>query len=408
MSLFKVFLILSTLLPLQHIIIRKRKFDLLSIYTILLVLFSAPLYFGLMYNPYTRLFENNTLQDETLVIYSIPFICVFLALIFRDSQYFRNSKVLPSLYNRTFTILCAAICSIIYISFIPDFINATTKVEMLENVDFRFIILTSIVPAAFYYALVNADKTLAIYFFGLVLLLFMVGTRRPFALCLVILLLVELKKNEIFLYNKYKEIFVGFVLISLVILGKSFYSYFLSYGPIGAVFWFNEFDLNMVLTGAEFMSTSVILNEIVVQGFKIDLDVVPKSLLAITPIPLSIFGFSSSIFNDLFQPVLFNGIRYGMAYNPWAESYSWLSYPGVILYSLVIPISIIVLEVSADKKKESPIGAMFFVMAILLAVWVHRSSVGSELAYIRNAMYPIFLIYMLSLIFKLSNHNIGK
>lgn len=398
MSFYYLLLLLSTSLPVSYIVFRQRQFDLLSVYTLLLLLFSIPIYFGLMYEPYSQLFLDNAIEDEVFVIYSIPYIFVFFSLVYKDSLNLTEMKIKKQLYNRRFSFLCASVCCMLFVSYIPDFVSATTKVEMLESVDFRFVILTSLVPVGFYYSLINKDMKYVIFFVFIMFLLFMFGTRRPFALCMVIFIMQYFRGKKFYVYKKYKLILLSVTLISVVILGKTFYSYFLNYGLIGIVFWWDNFTINMLLTGSEFMSTSVILNEIVKNKFMIDIEIVPLSLVAITPIPLSLFGFSSSVFNDLFQPALFSEIKYGMAYNPWAEAYSWFSFPGVFLYSFLIPSSILRLEVSAYKNSKSPMGAIYFVSALLLAVWVHRSSMGSELAYIRNIIYPTFFIYALSLL----------
>src|SRR5690606_34677704 len=95
------------------------------------------------------------------------------------------------------------------------------------------------------------------------------------------------------------------------------------------------------------------------------------------------------------------GIRYGMAYNPWAEAYSFGRYFGVFLYSTSIISILLLCEYGFFKSVSAFWKAAYLILGVYFIVWIHRNSLGSQLAYIRNFIYPVFSFSMFGWVFLL-------
>lgn len=196
--------------------------------------------------------------------------------------------------------------------------------------------------------------------------------------------------------SKIKLIILGAVSLIIIILGKSFYANVLFYGVYAGKFWLDNFSTDYFLIGSEFMSTSAILNAVIESNFEVFTESILKSFLALLPLPLAWFNFSSSSFNDAFQPLLFPGINYGMAYNPWAEAFAWCGYLGVFLYALTICLLLDLLWKIYSKNGTSLFSILILMVGLVISLWAHRNSLASVFANIRNIIYPLLFIYIAS------------
>ena len=199
------------------------------------------------------------------------------------------------------------------------------------------------------------------------------------------------------LLSKWRPIALSVVVAVFVIAGKSFYSTLMRDGFSEIPTWWENMSATTLLKGAEFLNTSSILQEVIINVYSVPFLVTLSGVLSATPLPLSLFGLISSLFNELFQADLFPNIDYGMAYNPWAEAYAAWGFFGVFVYSLTFPILMILFERIYLRFKFSPIGSVFLILALLLAFWIHRNSAGSIFAYLRNAFYPSVICLLLAM-----------
>lgn len=397
MTLPYVFFVVNALTALSIILLKKRCFDFLSVYILVLVLYSLPLFFFSVYDPTHKIY--NTPVDQVYITMGIAFLGSVPFLFFENN--FQRKYERP-LKNESLPLFIIAIFSLIgFFYVVPVLLGASNKVEALElNTNIIFAIFYEIFPAiGFLMAYKYKNKKFLIFFLALVVIVLLFGTRRSFAMALIGLMVIGMP-SSLRLASKYKYILFGFFALILIILGKNFYGYVLFYGLFeGLSEWRNNFTLDYFFEGSEFLSTSAILQAVTENNFKVDTINIFKSLLAIQPIPLEYFNFSSSFFNDSFQPVLFPSLNYGMAYNPWAESYAWLSYLGVIIYSVFFPFILIVFWKYYRKSTMPLVSILFLGLGLTLAFWVQRNSLGSILAYMRNILYPFLLvIFIVSLI----------
>lgn len=396
--------ILYVLIFICYVLLKRRPLDFLTFYGAFLILFSFPTIFGVVYNPYSKLMV--AVYDEVYFISSLNFICLTIVMICKDLVYkkpvLQFIKTSDYEYNN-FLMIGAVIISLLSFIVLPGLIGSNSKVEVLESVSYTYLVLSSLIPVLFLFSFMNSKNMYTTFFFIILIALFLLGSRRPLTLAFIGVLFISFYDYKFVLISKWKLILVTGAGLCLVILGKSFYGYFLVFGVDGILMWGKDLNIDMFLSGAEFISTSAILNEVVSVDFKIPFEDVPYSFAGLLPVPVSIFGLTSSSFNDQFQPVLFQGISYGMAYNPWAEAYAWLGYGGVFMYSVFIPSSLVLIERLAHHYRGHPLGAIFIVIGALMCFWIHRNSLGSEFAYIRNAFYPSLFIFILSITIRLPN-----
>ncbi len=394
-----LFFFISAISVVLWVICRKRVFDILSIYCAFLFLFSISSVFGLVYDPFFHVYKR--VDSSVWIVHGISFSSLGILILCKD--YFavrrRPIPVLPSsLPGALFLILCLLLSTSILVTKAPGMISARSKVEMLETAGIEMVLLSSLLPVAFAYALATRRYVFAAVALSIILFLFVVGTRRPLVLAVLVLCAVLYFGKTISLISKWKAISIGVVFSVLVMAGKTFYGAVMAGGLAAVPAWLDDFDLETLMKGAEFLNTSAILQEVIVTDFNIPCWVPLAGLLSFLPVPLSQYGLSSSLFNDLFQPELFPSIKYGMAYNPWAEAFSAWGWAGILVYSIFLPGIMVAFEGVYHRYRQSPVGAIFLVMSLLGAFWMHRNSMGSLFAYFRNAFYPSFIIYFISLL----------
>ena len=392
-------------LSLWAICFRRRKFDSLSIYFVFLTLFFLPNFFGKVFDPINEEYINaNSLIP---VVNGLVYMGLLASLIWKtvsergNKENFERAAAGTRIWRQDgyFSLFGLFLCICLAVLNISTLSQAENKVEVLEGAGASYILLTALVPVVFACAYSSRRWWIAVTALLVACLLFLFGSRRTLAILLLIWIYWRLHENPIVLAGKFKFVLIGLVLLFSVILGKSFYGYFLIYGWSGFGLWWTSLDARALSSGAEFLSTSAILHYVVGSDFSIPLWAVPAGFLSALPIPLSYFGISSSLFNDLFQGILFPGIGYEMAYNPWAEAYSWSGLVGVAMYSLLIPFALILLERNFQAARSYALSAILLTMVISLAFWVHRNSLGSELAYLRNIFFPSLGLYLVSMIF---------
>lgn len=393
MTLPYIFFLMNALTALSIVLVKKRCFDFLSVYILVLTLYSLPLFFFSVYDPIHKLY--NVPVDQVYITMGIAFLGA-VPFLFPGNNF--QKKIEKTLKYENLPLLIVAVFSLIgFFYVVPVLLSATNKVEALElNTNIIFAIFYEVFPAiGFLMAYKYKNKKFLIFFIALVVIVLLFGTRRSFAMALIGLMVIGMPL-PLRLVSKYKYILFGFLALVLVILGKNFYGYILFYGLFdGLTEWKNNFTLDYFFEGSEFLSTSAILQAVAESNFKVETINIFKSLLAIQPIPLEYFNFSSSFFNDSFQPVLFPSLNYGMAYNPWAEAYAWLGYLGVCIYSISFPFLLMFFWKYYRKSRVSLISILFLALGLTLAFWVQRNSLGSILAYIRNILYPFLLILLI-------------
>lgn len=143
--------------------------------------------------------------------------------------------------------------------------------------------------------------------------------------------------------------------------------------------------------------TQAILNETIKQDFFVGPDHLVGVLFQVWPVP-SMFGYSSGVFNEIFQPVLFPSTvsassSWGLAYNYWGEALAaggWLmlfTFICIYLVGLTLINAVIKSEVIAFRSLGALMGAYW-------AFYIHRNSIGSIITYERHIIYIFIIIFI--------------
>lgn len=387
-----LFFIISVLLTLTLLFIKKRKIDFLTIYVLVLFLYSTPLLFNKVFVHETFLFTTPVL--DMFVVMAIPFLGASLGLIVSKNNYYYYPKP-PSLTDKASLYILLIATFISFSLFLPILLSSSDKGELFENTNIVLYTLYSYLPVAgFLISFKIKNKRFLIIFGCILFFMLLFGARRSVATAVLASLLISMQNIPLRLVSKYKIILGGaFVLVTLI-LSKSFYGFALYYGPLlGFQEWIQNFEFKFLISGSEFIAQSAILNAVLKYDFHADKFHFLYSVLALQPIPLSFFGLSSSYFNDQYQHVLFPGIRYGMASNIWADAYAAFGYYGVLTLSIIIPLLLSSFW-SLYYRSKNFISVVLLIVGITFAFWVHRNSLSAILASIRNIFYPLFFIYL--------------
>lgn len=392
------FFLIGALLCLCLLLFLKRKFDFLTIYVLILFLYTLPLFFGSVINVYTGDFINA--NPTTFVVMGCVYFVTSLFLLKNNSYVFYKKNIVEVEEKIALNIIF--ILSLVgMLLYIPILISSGSKTELLENTNLLSAVIYSNMPVVgFLLSLKVKNKKYLIIFIFMLFFLFLFGSRRSIAIAFMGSIIILWQEHSFRLIEKYKLIFFSFIALIAVVLSKTLYGYILSLGmKEGFLSWIENFEIKYLMTGSEFINTSVILNSVVENNFKTDGVLYFYSFLSLQPIPLSYFSYSSSYFNDVFQAALFPGISYGMAYNPWAEVYSAFGYIGVIILALFIP-SVLTAFWYFYSNSKAVFSIIILMVGLVLSFWIERNSLATIFAYMRNIFYPLLLIYFLIIIVK--------
>lgn len=395
----QIIFILTYILLLACLLIKKRELDFIFIFAVTLLLYNSTSLFGLVYEPYNKDFIEVTIG--VYVTTCIVFLCTACFVLLPPVRH-TQTLAMPQKIKITnisniylFIIFILSLIGIVY--GLPKLLNATSKEAALEVTNLLMVTLLHTLPIAGFLVSINyKNKAFTFFFLALLLIIFSTGSRSPLVIAFICFIIIMSKNKPIRLITNYKLILLALFSLCFVILGKTLYGFIMLEGISGINTWFHTFSYRNLIVGGEFISNSAILHEVMINNFTVSSDNIAKSLLAISPFPLAWFDFSSSWFNDAFQNELFPGIKYGMAYHPWAEAYSWLGYLGVFIYSTLLLCTLRILW-SIYIRCNQELAIIILMLGVTTAFWVHRNSLGSILAYNRNILYPMILIYFIYL-----------
>lgn len=398
------FFVFFVLLSLLAFLFKKRNFDFLSIYYIMLFLYNMTTMLGVVNNKYSLNFEQP--NEYLYLVSAFPFIFATLFLLIDQPKnmtfvhmrysYNRNRKSRGEL--QLFLNLLIAIMIVYTITNFNSLFLSKSKVELLENRSSASMFVAGFFPMMFMLAYVLRKKKTLYLLSVFLFIMFLFGSRSSLASVVLTVLILLLYGSKIRVIQKRWMMFFGVLGLNSVILGKTLYGHVLARGiSDGFASWIQEFDfMNYYRIGSEFLGTSTILNKVIETNFSTtSLDIL-FSFLSLQPIPVSYFGLDSGIFNKRFQPVLFPGIDYGMAYNIWAEVFSWSGIFGVALFSFLIPLALYYLWNLYVKNIGSFWSLLLIIVGFTLSFWIHRNSIGTISANIRNVFYPLVFLWFIA------------
>lgn len=375
------------------LLIKRRVFDFFSVFCFANALFFLPVLVGEISGPPG--YPSMVIEDAVYISFALTQSVILLFAILADlyvgsrvgsASYTDNSASRKHAWS-VFLIGCLVVLAL----FDLKLLSFSTKREMMDNAGMKLQASMAICLGISLYGFIFGNKKLKAFSFLLIGFTAFVGFRSYMAIFLVSIFLHWFLTGgkKVFLVRAWFFCLAP-VLVFILSLVKPVYAS-LKNGNILTVSEYVEKSFSSM----EFLKTQYIFNEVVRNDFSLEIGHFFYSLLAIFPVPLEYYGFSSSRFNELFQGALFPDVAYGMAYNPWAEGYAWLGLFGVFVYVFLFCSLLMFLRVLMFKTHSRDVYVLSVIVGVYVSFYLHRNSLASELALVRNVLYPfVFLIFL--------------
>ena len=394
-----VFLI-SAFALIYSVFYRRRIVDLFSVLVVSLNVYYLPLYLGVLLDPVTREYEapHYGVYVVFVVVNSISVLVVMFFDEFAKKNIGKRCFSKPEnnpVFTRSFLFVLSLMALFV---FDYSYFSLGSKVEIMSALGIRYTMFMALALLISVYATVYRDRVFFVIGLGLLLSTFVIGSRSAFvlfALVVVVNYFIE-RGTRIKVLSLFNMLFVVLSVL-FIASSKHLYEAIISHGfSSGVEVYLDGFTIATIVGGLEGQSTQYILNKVIESGFGVPALHVPQGFLRLLPLPSSAYGIAVTDFNELFQPVLFPSINYGLAFNPWAEAYSWAGYLGVFLMSIFYLMVIYVLNWQSFFNRRKIIRVLCVVIGVYFAFWLHRNSLGSILSYVRNVVYPFFAAWFLA------------
>jgi len=155
-----------------------------------------------------------------------------------------------------------------------------------------------------------------------------------------------------------------------------------------------QFYLTSVLDSEPFVTQSI-LNEVLRTGFETDGSYILTGIVAQFTFFGNELGIEVTSFNDLFQPVLFSEVEFGLAGNVWAEMFAAGGWPLLCCFLVVF---VLILRLLSGWLNAAHISTRSCVAlsAAYLAFYLHRTDVGFQLTLQKRLLAVWFAVVLMS------------
>ena len=324
---------------------KRREFDYYSV-----GFFGSLIYFSPGFVGYTSYADHGVWYDKAinheayavmyLVLISIVFSARFsLKAAVKTASSFKTQG-LSKLPHAMFFVSILGLIALIFV--IGDMINDPDKTAYMDKLGRWHILFYTAATLGLPISVLYKKNLFSVLFFCLLLFDLYIGFRSSIAIaCLSVLVLqLSVRGPQNLLKDNFRLIFMAVALV-LFLLGYKVVAFAVKAGMWDLVFFElqNPSTYKAMLLRSEPFVTQHILNEVVASNFRTDLS-------GIYAVVFQLILFSDKIgvnvvsFNDLFQPILFPSVEYGMASNIWAQMWSAGGWPllfiFVIFYNFIL------------------------------------------------------------------------
>ncbi len=239
---------------------------------------------------------------------------------------------------------------------------------------------------------------------GLILADLYVGFRATAGFAVIAIFVYELsKKGKFVLVRDWKTGALGAISVCFFFLYNGI-TWFIKEGLWDAVsgkLADSEFYLTQITWSEPFVIQSI-LNKVVDVNFKVSGAHLFGLIYQVLPFS-DVFGAKPGTFNDLFQPVLFPGLRFGLANNFWAEAWSVGGWIMLALYVIVYLLGLWLGSrmLRSEQNVQRLFAAMFFTP---WAFYIHRNDMIYQLTMQRRVFFGFACCALLTLIVPRRGH----
>ena len=386
-------------LSLLYFILKKRKFDFLSLAYFSQIVYFIPAFLGVTYYMNNKYLVEESISDKTYIVLCIFVFCLIFITIITDLM--KNRYIFYYQYQKTMIGEISLIVSIISLFLIFEknglILFKLEKKYLMNMIPQSLLIMeiTAIISSVVFY-LEKKYKLLIISLTILSIDLF-IGFRYSLIIVIISIIFIYLNnKGEIRLINLWKEgIFL--ILLAFILLISKEFMYGLKFGFsndfVNKIINI-DFYLNSIKHSEPFTIMSI-LNEVVIHNFEVPLTQL-NAFIKIIPFSKSLFNYISISYNDKFQKILFPNISYGMANNILAQMWSLGGYIAVVLFSLLNAIFLVL----GNKLLNSKIHAVVVIIFSLQAFYIFRNDLLYQITLEKKILLIYFVIFLNYIIFK--------
>lgn len=404
MSMEKFFLALTVLAAVIYVIVKKRRFDLFSISILSAVLFVSPILLSV------RLYSSYGTNPQTIPNFVVFYCCYWLLMMIafavvndllvgkRRANKFSNDFV----FSR-YAIIAIVLTLAYFVSLIWHY--GLTNLYTLSK---RQLIDLSGLPLAPYIWLCTLSGIITWhsnlkgrYFITALIYLhiLLIGFRVPLVIGSLTIIWIDLhKRGKIQLLSiiTFKKILSILLLLILFIGAKPLYSIIKS----GDIFDIIALNVDVFLTGAEFLNTQYLFAAVVNKGFKTEWAYLFFAPIKLFPLSEFLYG-SSGKFNLAYQTAIYPSIPSGkMGSNPFAEVYSAWQLFGLIVFPLFYNMILFILNEIIASRRHIPIS---FLTGLIFCFYFYRNGLDTTFGLLRNVIWPYIFIIIISYFVKKSS-----
>lgn len=398
-----------------YFLLKKRRFDFLSVGYFSAVMYFLPALYGTAMSPYGPYdLVPSPLITETYVVMVTVLLAILAGTIAYDEiphRKVRHVGLSGTQSAGNWALLLAATgCAMSVATMGLDMLFTIDKNLLLQNVN-RWIIFWE----------VGAGLAVVFFFsrrqwfrFGLAALILLfdvfIGFRVAFAFAFIacFTLWAEEQGRQRFGVRKVRPILLAASLIAFLFIYKAVYI------PMKVGAWdivaqqlTSTEAYNHTITNSEPFVTQTILNQVLLMNYHVPLEHlrgVPHQFLFFAPS----FGAENIGFNDYFQPQLFPQVgEMGMANNIWAEMWSTGGWP-LLLAFIGIDVLLLCYLSTLLRIDNREVRAAISLPAVAWAFYLHRNDVFVETNMIKRLLLIAALCVVLAMVSHDATHRLRR
>ncbi|KGP74674.1 O-antigen polymerase [Pontibacillus yanchengensis] len=406
----QIIFIFTSIIGTLFFLLCKRRFDLFSLAYFSSLVYFLPAYFGFVYTIYG---DKISLSSSTYIIMTILLSSLIISALLFDKVKVKKS-IFKKIEGQHFFLTSLLLFSglFIFLTLIgAEGLFKSEKKEIRDQLSYSFLLWGVTASLGLIHSVITKRKSYIIVFTLFLIVNLLIGNRTSIILAVMSIILFHFYRNgskPIIQQVSVKKIFLILCFIYISFMGKIIYGSF-NQGGINSVVsnLFKWENIERSFSNSEPFGRQLILETIVQTNFNLDLNYVLILLVNFIPIPISIFGFNSGIFNEKFQTTLFPNADYGMAYNFWAEGYAIKGFFGIVIFILIYNIGIALFNTMLQSD-ISLINTVALLMGTYWTFYIHRNSMGTIFSFEKQIFFVAIGALILSVILYIFNRGITK
>lgn len=395
---YQLIFLIAVLIGSAYFLLICRKFDYFTVAFFSACIYFLPGFFGYTTYHSAGIWTETIINDEAYLIMTSVLVSIFLMaglgasiknpIVFRFS--IPNAHVIVN-------ILCvfSAFGMVALILSAGSAIHSSDKDYVMENLGRWHILFYSSAVIGLPLSFVLKRFGLLTIFVSLLFFDLYLGFRSALAIGVLSIVTMHLaaKSRSRLLIKEGISLCVIFFLALFLFLYKVV-AFSIKSGDLELLFvtLSNMQTYELMITRSEPFIIQQILNDVVGLNFQTSLESIAaifSQFILFAPE----LGISSSSFNDLFQPILYPSVEYGMASNIWAQMWSAGGWILLLIFLLVFNI-ILVIGNASLRSPSVVVRAGFTPMFLYWAFYIHRN----DISYAINIEKRLLVIFFACLV----------